>query len=185
PDPPGGGGRLPARVAGGLRGGGPGRLRRGGVERAVALVDDDDARPVATRLLVLVVGVGDQDHQVTARHQVGGGAVEADLAAPGGAGDGVGGQPVAVGDVEHVDPFVLEDVGGGHQGGVDGHRPLVVQVGVRHRRAVDLRLHHRAAHGRISSPVASLHPQAEIVDQTGRAETGGERYDDLAGDPVD
>src|SRR4051794_25324959 len=113
-------------------------------DRAVAGIDVDDGRLVVDELLVGVVGVGDHDHLVTGLHESGRGPVEADLART--AGDGVGLEPGAVVDVEHVDLLVLADVGSGHQVDVQGDRADVVQVGVGHRRPVDLRLHHASAH---------------------------------------
>src|SRR5699024_12038284 len=66
-------------------------------------VHEHHARLVGARLGVLHDGVGDDDHQVARVHQVGGGAVDADDARPALAGDGVGGQPGAVVDVDDVD----------------------------------------------------------------------------------
>ena len=95
--------------------------------------------------------VGDEDHEVAGVHQVRRGAVDADHAAAALAGDDVGLQPRAVGDVDDRDLLARQQVGGLHQVLVDGHRADVVQVGLRHRGPVDLGLQHRAEH--VSSPL--------------------------------
>ena len=79
-------------------------------------------------------------------HEVGGGAVEADLTGVGLAFDDVGLESGAVVDVDHGNLLELEQVGSMHQVAVDGDRPDVLEIRVRDGGAVDLRLHHAAAH---------------------------------------
>ena len=113
------------------------------VDLLVVGVDEDDARLIGARLGVLHRAVGDQDHQVARMHQMRCGTVDPDHTAAALTGDRIGDQPGAVVDVDDGDLLALEQVGGVHQIGVDGHRPDVVQVGLRDRGAVDLRLEHR------------------------------------------
>ncbi len=99
---------------------------------------------VALELGALVLGVGDDDHLVPGRHQTGGRTVETDLAAL--TLDGVRLEARAVVDVEDGDLLVGKDVGQRHELGVDGDRADVVEVGAGDGGAVDLGLHHAAAH---------------------------------------
>ena len=85
-------------------------------------------------------------------HEAGGGAVDADDARAALAGDRVRLQAGAVVDVDDVDELAGQQVGGVEQVLVDGDRADVVQVGLRHRGAVDLGLHHRAHHGQSTLP---------------------------------
>src|SRR6185436_4149121 len=78
---------------------------------------------------------------------VSGGAVDDDLALTPRAGDGVGGEALAVGAVVDFDPLPGNEVRRFHEQGIDGDRSLVVEVGVRHRGAVNLRFEKRPLHG--------------------------------------
>ena len=80
-------------------------------------------------------------------HQPGGGAVQAHHPRARGPGHRVGLEAGAVVDVHDVDLFVLEDVGGEQQLAVDRDRADVVQIAVRDRGAMDLRLQHHPLHG--------------------------------------
>src|SRR6202035_5578963 len=92
-----------------------GRRRRLAGGGAVGVGDEDQGGAVAAGGLVVVVGIAGEDHLVAGAHLVGGGAVEADLAGAGAAGDGVGGQALAVGHVVDLDALEVQQVGGFHQ----------------------------------------------------------------------
>src|SRR5699024_1054612 len=104
----------------------------------VVLIDEDHPRVVIPQLGIVENAVTDDDHQVAGADQPGGRAVDADDPAATLAGDGIGGQPVAVIDIDDVDLLALEEVCGVHQVCVDGAGTHVVQVGLGDRRAVDL-----------------------------------------------
>src|SRR5690242_11540180 len=80
--------------------------------------------------------VGDDDDVVAGVHQPGRRPVDADRARAALAGDGVRLEPVAVVDVDHLDPLEGHDAGGVQELGVDGDRAFVVQLGLRHRGAM-------------------------------------------------
>ena len=122
-----------------------------GADDPVLRVHEDDVRLVLAGLGVLHLRVGDEDDAVTGMHEAGSGAVDADDAGATLAGDRVGLEPGAVVDVDDVHELAGQQVGGVEQVLVDGHRADVVQVGLRHRGAMDLRLHHRAEHGQFPS----------------------------------
>ena len=82
-------------------------------------IDEDDLRPVATRLGIVHGCVGDQDHQVTGMHQMSCSPVDSDHAAAALTGDRVGDQPGSVVDVDDGHLFALEQVGRIHQVGVE------------------------------------------------------------------
>ncbi|QCB28316.1 hypothetical protein CENDO_05150 [Corynebacterium endometrii] len=83
------------------------RRRVGGVlaelNLLVVLIDEDDPRAVVLKLPLLVMRIPDDDDEVAGADQAGGGAVDADNARAPVARDGVGGQSVAVVDVNDVD----------------------------------------------------------------------------------
>ena len=107
---------------------------------AVALVDVDDDRAEAARILFRVVGVGQDEDDVAGMDQAGGGAVDAAFAAAACAGEGVGGEPVAVIDVQDVDLLVLDDVGGFQELRVEGDAAHIVEVSFGDRHSVNLAL---------------------------------------------
>jgi hypothetical protein len=107
----------------------------------------DHARLVRLEVLARVLRVRDDDDRVALVDEPGGGAVDLDLARAALADDGVGLEPLAVVDVHDGHLLVHEDVGRLEQVGVDRDRADVVQVGVGHRRPVDLGLEHGALHG--------------------------------------
>src|SRR5690606_27144612 len=114
------------------------------VEHPVALVDEDDGRGVGAGVGVAEHAVGDEDDEVAGVDEVGGRAVDLDVAAPALAGDDVGGEPGAVGDVDDVDLLAGQEVCGVEQVRVHGDGADVVQVGRRHGSALDLPDEHRA-----------------------------------------
>src|SRR5690349_13988864 len=119
-------------------------------------VDVHDLGDVALGLGLVHDPVADQDDQVAGVHEVRGRAVDPDDAAAALAGDHVGLQPGAVGDVHDRDLLAGQQVGGVQQVLVDGHRADVVQVGLGHRRAVDLGLEHRSHHAGTPSVTGTL-----------------------------
>ena len=100
-----------------------------GLGDPVPLVDEHDAGAELARLAVVHRGVGDQDHQVTWVYQVGRRAVDPEHPAAALAGDDIGLQASAVGDVHDGHLFAGQQVGGVQQVGVDGDRADVVEVG--------------------------------------------------------
>ena len=126
------------------------RVGRIGAERelAVELVNEHDGRPPARKLILAQLGVGDDDHQISGSSQPCGGAVDTDHPAASRSGDRVGREPGTVVDVDHVHLLTGQQVSGGQQVGVDGDRADVVQVGLGHRRAMDLGLQHLSQHDR-------------------------------------
>ena len=70
------------------------------------------------------------------------GAVDSDHTGAALTGDRVGDQPGAVVDVHDGDLFALQQVGGVHQVGVDGHRADVVQIGLGDGGTMNLGLEH-------------------------------------------
>src|SRR3954447_3810050 len=77
---------------------------------------------------------------------MGGGAVDLHRAGTGLAVDHVGDETGAVVDVPNVDLLVGDQVGAGHQLGVDGDAADVIHIAVGHRRPVDLGLEHLPLH---------------------------------------
>ena len=73
-------------------------------------------------------------------------AVDADDARAGVAANRVGLEPRTARHVPDVHSLVGQDIGRFHEVGVDGNRPLVVDVGLRHAGAMDLRFEQRATH---------------------------------------
>jgi hypothetical protein len=59
--------------------------------------------------------------------------------------------PRSVGNVDDRHLLALEQISGLHQGSVERDRAHIVEVGLSHRRTVDLRLHHDPHHGTSSS----------------------------------
>lgn len=92
------------------------------------------------------VGVGANDDEVALLREAGGGTVDADDTGILFALDNVGGETVAVVDVEDVDLLIGEDVGFVHDSAVDGDRALVMEVGLGHRGAVNLAFEHADIH---------------------------------------
>ena len=127
---------------------GLGRVEAGGQDLVVG-VDEDHVRLELPGLGGLHLAVADQDHDVAGVHQPGRGAVDAEHAAAALAGDRVGLQPGAVGDVDDVHELAGQQVGGVEQVLVDGDRADVVQVGLGDGGPVDLALHHGAEHQRV------------------------------------
>src|SRR5690606_22896780 len=113
------------------------------VTDAVVLVDEDDGGGVGAGVGVAEHPVGDDDDEVAGVDVVGGGAVDLHLAAAALAGDDVGGEPRAVGDVDDVDLLAGQQVRGVEEVGVHGEGADVVQVGGGHGGTVDLADEHR------------------------------------------
>ena len=138
-----------------------------GAGDAVVGVDEDHAGLAGARLGVVHLPVADEDDEVAGVHQPGGRAVDADDAGAARAGDDVGLQAGAVGDVDDRDLLALEQVGGVHEVLVDGDGADVVQVGLRHGGAVDLALEHGAEH---QAP-----REDAVVEQAGACRPGRRR----------
>ncbi len=124
---------------------GLGRVEARGQDPVVG-VDEDDVRLELLGLGGVHLAVADQDHDVAGVDQAGGGTVDADHAAAALAGDRVGLDPRAVGDVDDVDELAGQQVGGVEEVLVDGDRADVVQIGLGHGGPVDLALHHGPQH---------------------------------------
>src|SRR5579859_5445710 len=114
---------------------------------AVLGVEQHDHRMEPARLLRRELGVGDDDDVIARLNQAGGGAVDADGSGVAGSFDGVGLEPVAVVDVHHLHPLERHDPRRREQSGVDGDAAFVMQVGLGHRGAVQLRLAEGEEHG--------------------------------------
>src|SRR5439155_12888602 len=112
----------------------------------VAAVDEYADPLEAAALGVAQLHVAADDHEVVRLDQVRGGAVDADFARAALTLDHVGGQPRAVGDVEHVDLLVGQEVGRLDQVGVDRDAALVLHVRLGHGGAVNLGLEHGSYH---------------------------------------
>ena len=82
--------------------------------------------------------------------------------------DDVRGQAGAVGHVDDVHLLAGQHVRGGEQVRVDGDRPDVVQVRLRHGGAVDLAGHHRALQRARRRRVTRPPPRVGVVDQPRR-----------------
>ena len=106
----------------------------------------DDRGLQATRRGIVEQAVADDDYQVSLVDQASSGAVDADDPAAARALNDIGLDPGAVGDVDDRHLFALDQVGRFHQRGVERDRANVIQVGLSHRRSVDLRLHHGSHH---------------------------------------
>ena len=112
----------------------------------VLVVDVDDDRRVGLQVALVVGAEGGDDDLVARPGQVGRGAVDLHRARAGLAVDHVGDEAGAVVDVPDVDLLVGDQVGAGHQLGVDGDAADVVHVAVGHRCPVDLGLEHLPLH---------------------------------------
>ena len=119
----------------------------GGVFDPVFFIEQQDRGPEVFGFLRVHLRVGADDDQVSRFDEVRGGAVDADLAGVAGAGDGVGRQAGAIGDVQYVHLLVRKDAGFFEQGGVDGDRALVIQIGAGDCGAVQLGLEQGQDHG--------------------------------------
>ncbi len=118
---------------------------------ALLVVDVDDDRRVGLEVALVVGAEGGDDDLVAGPGQVGGGAVDLHRAGAGLAVDHVGDEAGAVVDVPDVDLLVGDQVGAGHQLGVDRDAADVVDVAVGHRRPVDLGLEHLPLHQIVAS----------------------------------
>ena len=97
--------------------------------------------------------------------------------------DHVGDEAGAVVDVPDVDLLVGDQVGLGHQLGVDRDAADVVDVAVGDRRAVDLGLQHLPLHWRLPLPCRFWLVQRsdqDVVDQSRAADPGGDGDQDRA-----
>src|SRR5688500_2288650 len=97
---------------------------------AVFFVDDYDAGRVGGEFGGRRVDEGEDDELVADLGESGGGAVDADDAGAGLAGDDVGFEAVSVVAVGDEDGFVGEEAGGFQQVAVDRDAPVVIDVGV-------------------------------------------------------
>jgi hypothetical protein len=93
------------------------------------------------------LGIGDDDNAVAHLGETRGSAVDAKLAGTARCRDGVGREPLAIIDVEHIDLLIGQDAGGFQQVQVDRDRAFIVKVGLGHRGAVELGFHHFQTHG--------------------------------------
>ena len=106
----------------------------------------DHAWLSAGELGLVVERIIHDDYQIARMNEVRGGTVDADDAAASWRGNDIGFEASAVGDVDDCHLLAFDEVGGVKQVGVDCNRADVMQVGLRHRRTVDLRLHHDPHH---------------------------------------
>ena len=117
-----------------------------GPDHAVVGVDEDDNRLSRAGLFLVHLPVGDEDDEVAWVHQPGRGAIDADDARAARAWNDVGLEAGAVRDVDDGHFLARVEVCGVEQVLVDRDRTDVVQVGLRHRRPVDLAREHGAEH---------------------------------------
>ena len=108
------------------------------LDDAVGFVAHDDAGDV---FFDFVGGGGDEGHNddaVADGGEAGGGAVDADDAGAGGAGEDVSFEAVAVFAIGDEDLLVGEQAGGAEEVGIDGDGAVVVEVGLGDDGLVDL-----------------------------------------------
>jgi hypothetical protein len=129
----------------------------------VPVIDVDHMRLHRPSFGVAQQRVAHDDHQVAGMDEVRGCAVDADHAAAGGPGDHIGLDPGAVSDVGDRHLLAFEQVGRLHQRSVERDRADVMQIGLGHRRSVDLRFHHDSHHGRSSSWGRSAAPDSRFA----------------------
>ena len=149
-----------------------GRVEAGGEDPVVG-VHEDHVRLELPGLGGVHLAVADEDHDVAGVHQPGRGAVDAEHAAAPLAGDRVGLEPRAVGDVDDVHELAGQQVGRVEQVLVDGHRADVVQVGLGDRGPVDLALHHGAEHQSGRPIVRGRLSMSRVLPTRGRDEDPG------------
>lgn len=106
--------------------------------------------------------IGDDDDQIIALGEPRGGPIDPDHARARGRLDGIGGEARARVDVQHIDLLIGQDARGGQEILVDGNRPLVIEIALRHHRAMDFRFHHGEVH-RDGTPRQQGRLQAEGV----------------------
>ena len=101
-------------------------------------VGEDDGGLKSLRLLKVHRRVGEDEDDVTTLHTSGGSAIEADRARVRFAGNDVRLEAFAVVIVQNLDLLMLNQPRSFHQRTVDRNAADVVQIGVRHRHAVNL-----------------------------------------------
>src|SRR5262249_55216593 len=115
-------------------------------DHVVVVVDVDDDGRVALEVALVVGAEAGDDHLVATAHEPGGGAVHLDGPRAGFPLDRVGDEAGAVVDVPDVHLLVDQHVRLPHELGVEGDAADVVDVAVRDRRSMDLRLEHLTLH---------------------------------------
>src|SRR5690606_30649438 len=123
---------------------------------AVGPVHEDNLGAVTRHLVLVIVAVGDEYHQVAGHAEARRRTIELHHATAGGAGTDVGREPLPVADVDPPHLLVLDEIGGLHQVGIQRQRTLVIEVRRRDRRAVNLALHQPALHLSTYSPSTML-----------------------------
>lgn len=83
------------------------------------------------------IGIAADDDEVPDVYESSSGAVKTDCTGVWSAGDGIGGESIAVIDVVDIDLFPFADIGGLHKDRVDGDGAFVVQAGIGNSNAVD------------------------------------------------
>ena len=121
-------------------------LTQGGIDDAVFLVDKDDGGLPPACFVRLELRERRQDDEIAGARMVRRRAVDADDAAVRLSAKRVRHEACPTCHVPDVDLLVLQDLSRLHQIGTDGHAPLVVEVRVRDRGAMDLRLEQVQAH---------------------------------------
>src|SRR4051794_7759718 len=106
----------------------------------------DDDGGIALEVLLVERGEAGDDDLVAGAHQAGGGAIHLHRARSLLALDRVGHEPGTIVDVPDVNLLVDQQVRLPHQLGIQGDAADVVDVTVRDRRAMDLRLDHLTLH---------------------------------------
>lgn len=101
----------------------------------VFLIHQHDYRLVVAQFPLVQIDIGADDHQVPRSGQVGGRAIDLNLARF--TIDHIGGKTGSIADVVDINLLEFQQAGLCAEGTVDGNRPLVVQVGGGHRCAVN------------------------------------------------
>src|SRR5262245_41523419 len=113
---------------------------------AIAGVHEHDRRPVRRDLALLDRDVGGDDHGVTHRRVVRGGAVDTADAAAALTLDQVRREARAVRDIVDVDPLEADETARLHQSDVEGEAAFVLEVRLGHLDPVDLGTEHLSLH---------------------------------------
>lgn len=101
----------------------------------IAVVDENDGRPMILCFFGCHAGVGGDDDFVAGLHAAGGGAIECDFTLF--SGDDIGAEALTVVDVVDIDFFPGEDAGGLNELLVDRYGSLIIDIGACDGRTVN------------------------------------------------
>ena len=137
----------------------------------ILLVDEDHFGLVGVGFRVIHKAVTDEDNEVAGVNEVGGGTVDGDNAGAALPRNAVGGEAVAVIDINNVYFFAFQQVGGFHEGNVNGAGAYIVEVCLCDGGSMDFGFQHGAKHGVTSLVVPGLEHQSHIVNKSSSANT--------------